>query len=333
MFKLTVSFDGQSIDIGYRDDKPERNKGNSLLEFPYEYTVIDIETTGLDPEYDEIIEIGGLKVSNGEIIDEFCSLVKPSCKIPEFIENLTGITNQMVKEAPSIKKVLPRFIDFIGDSILVAYNAHFDINFIYDNYLTMSGIQFRNDFIDVLRISRRAYPELSNHKLGTLAEYLDVTNIPKHRSIADCYVCNEVLIKSKNYVLENKINLKVHPYKLDVKSILPQTAEFNPDHPLFNKVCVFTGTLNKFLRKEAMQIVVNLGGSCKDNITKDTNYLVMGVQDYSKFTDGQKSNKTKKAEDLIAAGFELSIITENAFYDMILDYMKTNHLEGNTICG
>ena len=88
-------------------------KGNSLIEFPNKYIAFDIETTGLDPMYDEIIEIGAIKIENGKEVEVFNTLVKPEYEIDEFISELTGITNEMVKESPSIDEVLPKFIDFI----------------------------------------------------------------------------------------------------------------------------------------------------------------------------------------------------------------------------
>lgn len=325
MIKISVSVEGLSFEIEYGNEKPKRNKGKSLLDFPDEYVVIDIETTGLSPEFDEIIEVCGLRVLNSKIVDKYCTLVKPRSEIPGFIERLTGITNDMVQNAPSIETVLLEFINFIGTSTLVAHNSHFDINFLYDYYLGISNLEFKNDFVDVLRISRKVYPELINHRLATLAAHLGTPYDHGHRALEDCLICNEVFLACKKHALERKLDIKHnHKHKLDPESILPETTKFDTGHPLFGKVCVFTGTLDKFIRKDAMQVVVNLGGSCKDNVTKHTNYLIMGAQDYSKFSDGEKSNKTKKAEQLILAGHDLAIITEDVFYDIIFDYALTN---------
>ena len=146
-------------------------KGNSLIEFPNKYIAFDIETTGLDPMYDEIIEIGAIKIENGKEVEVFSTLVKPKYEIDEFISELTGITNEMVKESPSIDKVLPEFIDFIKDSIILGHNVNFDINFIYDNLIKCDMNPITNDFIDTLRLSRRLLPELKHHRLSDLADY------------------------------------------------------------------------------------------------------------------------------------------------------------------
>ena len=108
-------------------------KGKSLIDIPNNYVVFDIETTGLDPEFDEIIEIGAVKIKDGIKIDTFNSLIKPEYEIDEFITELTGITNEMVENAPSIDEVLPKFMDFIKDYIIIGHNVNFDINFFYDN--------------------------------------------------------------------------------------------------------------------------------------------------------------------------------------------------------
>src|SRR5699024_10738657 len=111
-----------NIEIGIKFDSKKgsvirKNKGQSLLAFPDNYTVFDIETTGLDSKYDEIIEIGALKIKNNKIIDQFSFLIKPTSPIGEFITELTGITNEMVSDAPNINEILPKFLEFIGDDI------------------------------------------------------------------------------------------------------------------------------------------------------------------------------------------------------------------------
>ena len=144
-------------------------KGKSLIDIPNNYVVFDIETTGLDPEFDEIIEIGAVKIKDGIKIDTFNSLIKPEYEIDEFITELTGITNGMVENAPSIDEVLPKFMDFIRDYIIIGHNVNFDINFIYVNLEELNIPPITNDFVDTLRISRRLIPELKHHKLSDLA--------------------------------------------------------------------------------------------------------------------------------------------------------------------
>ncbi|MDD7603224.1 MAG: 3'-5' exonuclease, partial [Firmicutes bacterium] len=127
----------------------ERHKGRSLIDFPSDCCVIDIETTGLDYFYDEIIEISAIKVVDGHFSDTFSQLVRPDEPISDFITKLTGITNDMLADKPSIKDALPLFLDFIGDSLLVGYNVNFDINFLYDAAKEYLNVEFDNDYVDV----------------------------------------------------------------------------------------------------------------------------------------------------------------------------------------
>jgi DNA polymerase-3 subunit epsilon len=132
------------IEMGFDSErKPiERTeKGKSLIAFPTDYTVIDIETTGLDLFYNSIIEVSAIRVRNSEVQDKFSSLIKPPKHysfedsdyyyVDEFITKLTGITNEMLDDAPEVTEVLPEFVESIGDDILIGHNVIFDINFPY----------------------------------------------------------------------------------------------------------------------------------------------------------------------------------------------------------
>lgn len=173
-----------------KSEKPSRpNKGHSLIAAPDTYTVIDIETTGLDSRYCEIIELSALRYSNGSLVDSFTTLVKPTEPIDSFITELTGITNDLVADAPTISDAIKSFYDFVGSDILVGYNVNFDINFIYDVLQDTHSIDFTNSFVDVMRFARKLLPELKNHKLETVAAHYKVSS-PAHRSYADCEACN-----------------------------------------------------------------------------------------------------------------------------------------------
>lgn len=327
MLGISISFNTETgkVEVSLTEGKSklkQRNKGKSLLIFPEEFIVIDTETTGLDPDYCELIEFAGIKIKNGKEVARFQSLIKPEEEIDEFITNLTGITNDMLKNAPHPKEVILKISDFIGSSILVAHNAHFDINFLYDYFEQFLDKPLTNDFICTMRLSRRVFPEFKNHKLKTLCENFNI-NPPRHRALEDAIATLEIFNQChktvENFIgVDNFINSLSKKTTLKASEIAATTDSFDSDHPLFNKYCAFTGTLSKMTRREAMQIVVNLGGKCQDNVTKSTNYLIMGIQDYSRFADGEKSNKTKKAEELILKGQDLEIISENVFYDLIL---------------
>lgn len=296
-------------------------KGKSLIALPSDYTVIDLETTGLDPYWNEIIEIAALRVRGGVVADSFHTLVDPKQKIDEFITSLTGITNDMLRGAPTIKKALPKFIEYIGGDIIVAHNASFDINFIYDNCKEYMDTDFGNGFIDTMRISRRIFTGFPSHTLQEIAKQLQIAECIEHRALSDAEVTNKCYCYIKKYVSDNAIDINaLYPKRqkshLHAKDITAQGTEFDEFSPIFGKQFVFTGTLEKMIRKEAMQCVVNMGGTCGDGVTAATNYLVMGNTDYSKVKDG-KSAKQKKAEKMILQGADIQVISENVFYDML----------------
>ena len=313
----------------------ERNKGESLLSFPDDYCVVDAETTGHSPIYDDIIELAVLKVSNGVIVDKYATLIKPKCRyhsdngeamyVDEFITELTGITNEMLESAPAFSEIADDFLKFVGDSVIVGHNVNFDINFIYDAVLEAKGAEFHNDYFDLLRICRHVFRDYPNHRLGTVASELGVTVTGAHRSLTDCLTTFECLKKCREYIEKNNIVIKpqkkrVHTGgKIDLREITASKEDIDPTHPLFGKVCVFTGTLEKMKRADAAQLVVDFGGICENNVTAKTNFLILGNNDYCKSIKDGKSNKQKNAEKLILKGKDLKILPEDVFYDMLTE--------------
>lgn len=307
------------------------HKGKSIISLPSSYVVIDIETTGLSPEYNEIIEVGAHKIKEGQIIDTFSSLIKPSMKpygsyIDEFIENLTGITNEMLSSAPEILEIFPQYMDFIGDNIIVGHNVNFDINFLYDYSEKYLNKPFINDFVDTMRLFRKLHPELKHHRVRDLAKLYSLDYSNAHRALTDCNITQAGYSIFLNEIATNYSStddfIRAFDYVKSGKAckaadIIADDVEINEDNPLYGKVFVFTGVLDRMVRKEAMQIVVNHGGLNGDNVTKKTNYLVLGNNDYCTQIKDGKSNKLKKAEQYKLEGFDIEIIPENVFYDMI----------------
>lgn len=303
-----------------KKQKRVRDKGNSLLCLTSDYVVVDLETTGLDTDWCEIIEISALKVRNDEIVDTFDCLVKPENEIDDFITELTGITNEMLQSASNIETVLPAFLDFVGDEILLGHNVNFDINFIYDNKIKLNDTPFKNDFIDTMRIARRILPELKHHRLLDVAKHFSIVPNTQHRALADCrtafscYLClKKAIIESGAESTWNQSNRSA----VKARDITADTSVFDEEHPLYGKLCVFTGKLEKMTRAEAMQIVANVGGINADNVTKSTNYLILGNNDFCGTIKDGKSSKQKKAEKYALAGNDIQVISENVFYDMI----------------
>lgn len=181
-------------------------KGKSLIEDLSDYTVVDIETTGMDWNFCNILEISSLKVRNKKIVGEFSELINPHEPIPYFIRNLTGITDEMVYNAPDLEEVLIKFKDFLKQDIIVGHNVNFDVNFLYDNFMNVFNEPLKNSFVDTLRISRKLLPELEHHKLDNLIDYYSIKTRDKHRALNDCILTNEVYIDMCKTVYEKYDN-------------------------------------------------------------------------------------------------------------------------------
>ncbi len=175
--------------------KQNPNLGKSVVAFPESYTVIDLETTGLDPEKELIIEFAAVKVRENNIVDTFQSLCDPGYPIPAVISELTGITTEMVRDCPNPRNVLPDFLDFIGDDYIVGHNVLFDIRFTAKS----AGI-FKNDYIDTMKIFRKLHPELSHHRLSDMVTFYDKHNTSAHRALSDCFATQDCFKAMKSEV-------------------------------------------------------------------------------------------------------------------------------------
>jgi DNA polymerase-3 subunit epsilon len=172
---------------------------------PFEtITVLDFETSGMSPDYgDRAIEIGAVKLRGGETIDSFQSLMNPGIRINSFIENYTGITNQMVQRAPQASVVMREFARFIGNTPLVAHNASFDRRFL-DAELDRIGQQRNQDFGCSMLTARRVFPDAPNHKLETLVRYRNLLSDGTfHRALADAEMTARLWVAMTEYLQES----------------------------------------------------------------------------------------------------------------------------------
>lgn len=295
------------------------SNSNYVRKIISDYCVIDTETTGLSSYYDEIIEVGILKIRDGKVVDQYSQLIKPNNAIDDFITYLTGITNKMLVNQPSIKEVEGEILDFLGDDIIVGHNTSFDIRFLNASFKETS----KNEYMDTMIFSRKIYPQLPHHRLSDLAKFLNLAN-NQHRALADCITTYQLYETIKSTMDERGLKLSDlwqcysngHP-GIDIKAIKPKSNEIDEDNFFYGKHVVFTGKLEKMLRKDAMQIIVDLGGILDKSVNKNTNYLILGNNDYNAVLHGEKSNKHKKAEKLKMEGNDINIIDEFTFYDII----------------
>ncbi len=177
------------------------------------FVVFDIETTGLSRETEMITEIGAVKLINGEIVDHFSTFVNPGKPISAEITKLTGINDEMVAEAPRIKEILPEFLAFAKDSVLVAHNASFDMGFIRVAAERYCHLEVENTVLDTLELARALLPQLSKHKLNILCDHLNISLVGHHRAVNDAEATAEMFLKfidmlaEKNVLTLDEINI------------------------------------------------------------------------------------------------------------------------------
>ena len=168
-------------------------KGTLINKYTPNYVIFDLETTGISPNYDEVIEISALKVKGGEVVDEFNTLVNPGRKIPFGATKVNGITNAMVAEAPAFSHVLAEFLDFAEGLVLVGHNiARFYMNFIWRDAEQYFGEIPQNNYVDTLQVARKHLPKMEHHRLVDLAEHYGISSEGAHRALNDCYMNQKV---------------------------------------------------------------------------------------------------------------------------------------------
>ena len=194
---------------------------------PDTYCVFDLETTGFNPnKMDKITEIAICKVKNRQIIDEYTTFINPERHIPKEVQELTHITDEMIKDAPTIEEVLPEILDFMDGCTLVAHNSDFDIGFL-NYFVEKEGLKdkFKNPIIDTLMIAKELYPAFPNKKLGTIAEELGISLEGAHRAINDTRATAKVFIRMDEDLEKKgiKINSFAHTEKI-IGDILGEKA-------------------------------------------------------------------------------------------------------------
>lgn len=162
----------------------------SLKTYPNSYVVLDIETTGFNPVSNDIIELSAIKVVENKIHSKFSKLVKPYGYLNNYITSLTGITRDMLKDAPTIDKTILEFNEFCKDSIVIGHNVTFDLKFINTKLKECHKIEFENDYIDTLKLAKKFLPQLPSKKLGMIAEHFNLDTTGMHRGLKDCMVTN-----------------------------------------------------------------------------------------------------------------------------------------------
>ena len=299
------------------------------------YTCIDIETTGIH-DSDHIIELGAIRVENGQVTATFSQLIHSPIPISLGATATNGITNDMLTGMPVIADVLPKFLDFIGNSLLVGHNINgFDIKRLNKACRDNSLPEITNSCCDTMQLAAQKLGK-SQLSLQNTAKELNVQGGQAHRALGDCQTTYAIYEKlrlmedssatvpkpaSKTMRKANQDSghkptaQEVAKYKSrpKAKDIHPTTDLFDPSHPLYDLTCVITGDLEQISARDAMQGIADCGGHNEDNVTKRTDLLIIG--------DGSdpmhKSGKTIRAEEYIAKGQTIRIVNETEFLELL----------------
>lgn len=294
--------------------------GNLTYTIFNNYTVIDIETTGLVYNSDKIIELSAIKVINGKCVSEYSTLVNPGVQIPQSIIDKTGITDEMVKDFPTIEIILPDFLDYVGDTNIVGHNVSFDLNFINYNCTLYNFDAIMSNYCDTRWISHYEIPDAPNYRLETIAKILNIEQTTAHRALADCHTTFECYekIKQIQYTTMPKrrtFNHDTYQYESDIKidTINPLKHDIYFQDITGLKICL-TGEFNTGTRNEIINILEERGAIIKTSVSKNLNILLVGSLGSDLYKGGQHGTKETKALELISKGAEINIINENDFF-------------------
>ena len=291
-------------------------KGYNISEFKLyssgKYTVLDFDTTGLSPQNDRIVEIGACKVVNGQIVDTYHQYTDPEMQISPDASAVNHITNAMVFGKPKIYELLPGLLNFIGDDIVVAHNAAFDLKFLAQACMRHHFICPKASF-DSMTL-KELWPDIPSKKLATFLEVAGITNKHPHSAIGDADALANLMIIAM-----------AKPYHISVPSdydpgysIEHFTGKVEPvDDKLKGKRFVITGEVEGYERVDFEKMIAEHGGKCTRLISTATDYLVIG--EFKKFPPDYVSAKEEYARKLIAEGGKIRLIRPHDVMFMLSD--------------
>lgn len=304
-----------------------------------DFVAIDFETA--NNSRSSICSVGLVKYQNGILVDEMYRLVKPfDDYFDPYNTYIHGITYNDVKNEPEFDIIWKDLYQHLNGRLILAHNASFDMS-VLRHSLDHYSIPCPDLSYNCTRnIAKKTWPGRSSYKLTDVCTVINY-QFNHHHALEDAHAAATIYLKAFEYLevdsyeeLVDKLSISTGElftggYKparmnknrsstdFNPSSLKPVRDVFDETHPFYNMSIVFTGTLQSMRRKDAMQKVVNVGGHCEKGITKETNFLVIGDQDFNRFADGKRSSKLAKAETLIANGQELEIIPESDFLELL----------------
>lgn len=298
-----------------------RHKGEEHPAFLNDYTLLDIETTGLRTYRDRVTELGAIKVHKGKVVDQYSHLVAypGSNRVPAFITRLNGITAVKIKQnGIPVARAIHDFRSFIGDDVIVGYNVNFDLNFIYDLAKKYHQPELTNNYVDVLRLARFAYPEWRHHRLLDCMQQMGIAQVEQHRGLDDSIATKTVY----DHLRQKFTPALLKKAQKEIKNIdLTRTrvdGKWRRRDPVWTKKIVLTGHLHMD-QAQGQEMIKNMGGQLQRQVQSSTNYLIMGDHDFF----SHQNPELNRARALIKKGQKISRLSESFFLNMLDSWARS----------
>ena len=298
-----------------------RGKGQEWPDFISDYTMLDIETTGLNPYRDHVTELGAVKVRANKVVDEFSQLVvyPRSNHVPSFITKLNGITEELLlKEGKPVKEAMTAFRKFIGDDIIIGYNVNFDLNFLYDLARKFHLPELSNNYVDVLRLARVYYPQQHNRLLDCI-QRAGIAQVEQHHGLEDSLDTKKVYDDFHRHFTPELLQEAQGKLKnIDLLQEELEVWELGFRNPVNNKKIAFAPEV-EISGTEAAQMVNNMNGIAQTGVKADTDYLIMSDDGFF----SKNNPETLKAREFNHAGSKIKRLSESYFLNMLDEWARS----------
>lgn len=301
-----------------------------------DFVAIDFETA--NSLRTSVCSIGIVQVKGGKIKKEIHTLINPLSEFNYYNTKIHGITEDMVMSAPTFEEFWPDFKGFVENQTIIAHNASFDISVLRASLNNFHEAYPTFQYGCSYQIAKKIWPNLYNHKLSTVANYLGIS-LRHHDALEDARAAALITLEAMQKTRTNSVQelSSLHKLKIGtptptkkqstrvkkdntdllIQSLSNDISPSNKKHPFYGANIVFTGRMVSMTRVQAAQLAVNCGAVCKGSIDGNTNILVVGDNDLIKYVQGIKSTKMKKAEELINQGLPVEIVGEQDFLRLV----------------
>lgn len=301
-----------------------------------DFVAIDFETA--NNLRSSVCSVGIVQVKNGKIYREIQSLINPLSEFHYYNTKIHGITESMVHSAPTFEEFWPDMKGLIDGQVVIAHNASFDMGVLQESLRQFHEPSPLFEYGCSYRMAKKVWPQLYNHKLSTVANYLGIS-LRHHDALEDARASAIITMKAMQTSQTNTVKelAKLHNVKINssiqtkkqlpskrsnqtdvtIEFLEPESTDLNSKHPFYGAQIVFTGRMLSMTRSKAAQLAVNCGAVCRGTVDHQTNYLVVGDNDLAKYLQGIKSSKMQKVEGMIQQGLPIEIVGEQDFLRLV----------------